>query len=80
MVLMPLSGYLMSNYFGYPVHLFGLPLPMLVEKNIELGKFFAEVHKFIGFAFIAVLILHFAGVIKHRFFDKAENDVLKRMI
>ena len=80
MVLMPLSGYLMSNYFGYPVHLFGLPLPMLVEKNIEFGKFFGGVHKFLGFAFVAILTLHFIGVIKHRFFDKAENDVLKRMI
>jgi cytochrome b561 len=80
MIFMPLSGYLMSNYFGYPVHLFGLPLPMLVEKNIEMGKFFADVHKFLGFAFVAILSLHIAGAVKHRFLDKPENDVLKRMV
>lgn len=80
MIFMPLSGYLMSNSFGYPVHLFGLPLPMLVEKNIEMGKFFAETHKILGFTFVAVLGLHIAGVVKHRFFDRSENDVLKRMI
>jgi len=80
MVFMPLSGYLMSNYFGHPVHLFGLPLPMLVEKNIEMGKFFAGVHEFLGFAFVAVLCLHIAGAVKHRFFDRPENNVLKRMI
>jgi cytochrome b561 len=80
MIFMPLSGYLMSNAFGYPVHLFGLPLPVLMEKNLELGQFFSEAHEFLGFTFAGVLALHIAGVIKHRFFDIPENDVLKRMI
>ena len=80
MILMPLSGYLMSNYFGYPVHLFGLKLPMLVAQNPDLGRFYADAHQFIGFALIGVLGLHISGVIKHRFFDKPESDVLKRMI
>ena len=80
MVFMPLSGYLMSNFFGYSVHLFGLPLPMLVEKNVEMGKFCADAHEFLGFSFVAVLALHIAGVVKHRFFDRPEHDVLKRMI
>ena len=80
MILMPLSGYLMSNYFGYPVHLFGLPLPMLVDANPEYGKFFAEAHEFLGFALIGTIALHIAGVIKHRFFDVPTNDVLGRML
>ncbi|MES2676851.1 MAG: cytochrome b [Pseudomonadota bacterium] len=80
MILMPMSGYLMSNYFGYPVHLFGLQLPMLVSPNPDLGKLCANAHEFFGFSFVAVLGLHILGVIKHRFFDKPENDVLKRMI
>jgi cytochrome b561 len=79
MIFMPLSGYLMSNSFGYPVHLFGIKMPMLVEKNMELGSFFSNVHKFLGYAFVAVLSLHILGAIKHRFFDLAQNDVLKRM-
>ena len=80
MILMPLSGYLMSNYFGYPVHLFGLKLPMLVSENPDLGKFCAAAHEFLGFTLLAVLGLHIFGVVKHRFFDKAANNILKRML
>lgn len=80
MLAVPLSGYLMSNSFGYPVHLFSIEMPFLVQKNIELGKFFSGVHKYAAYGLIALLVLHIAGVVKHRFFDKPENDVLKRMI
>jgi cytochrome b561 len=79
MILLPLSGYLMSNFFGYPVHMFGIELPMLVEKNPELGQFFHSAHKYLGYGLIAVLLLHIIAVVKHRFFDLPENDVLKRM-
>ncbi len=80
MIFMPLSGYLMSNYYGYPVVLFGLPLPNLTEKNPELGHFFGETHEFLAIVFAATLSLHIIGSIKHRFFDKTENNVLKRML
>jgi cytochrome b561 len=80
MISMPLSGYLMSNSYGYPVKIFGASLPFLIGKNIELGKIFALMHMYLGFAFVAFLFLHIAGVIKHRFFDKKENDILPRMI
>ncbi len=79
MIAMPISGYLMSTYFGYPVHFFGIQLPMLVGTNPDFGKFFAEAHEFLAFALLGVIALHIAGVIKHRFFDIPENDVLKRM-
>jgi len=80
MILMPLSGYLMSNYFGYPVYLFTLKLPMLVDKNSDLGKLCANAHEFLGYTLLVLISFHILGVIKHRFFDRPENDVLKRMI
>jgi cytochrome b561 len=80
MFAMPISGYLMSNSFGYGVKLFGLQLPMIAQKNIELGQFFASCHKYLGFAFVTILLVHIGAVIKHRFFDVAANDVLKRMV
>jgi cytochrome b561 len=80
MILMPLSGYLMSNSFGYPVNLFSIPLPNLISVNPELGKFFAESHELLAFILIGVLTIHIIAVIKHRFFDLKEHNILKRMI
>jgi cytochrome b561 len=80
MILVPLSGYLMSNSFGYPVNFFSIQLPFLVQQNFELGNLFHNAHWILAYSLIAILALHILGVIKHRFFDKTENDVLKRMI
>lgn len=80
MLVVPLSGFLMSNSFGFPVKLFGIELPMLISTNFDHGKIFAEAHELAAYALLALVVAHVAAVIKHRFFDKPENDVLKRMI
>lgn len=77
---MPLSGYLMSNSYGYPVKMFGLEMPMLASKNYDNAKFFGSCHEVFAYLFIALISLHILAALKHRFFDKSENDVLKRML
>lgn len=80
MIIMPLSGYLMSNSYGHSVKFFSITLPDLITKNYELGAIFAKTHKYLGYAMAAIIIAHIAGALKHRYFDKEENDVIKRMI
>lgn len=80
MIIVPLSGYLMSNSFGFPVKFFSLQTPFLVKTNFELGKVFAKTHELAAYGLLALVTLHVLAVIKHRFFDRPENDVLKRMI
>ncbi len=80
MIAVPLSGYLMSNLFGYPVHFFSVNLPNIVEANPDLGMKIHESHGIFAYILLGFIALHVAGVIKHKFFDKPENDVLKRMI
>lgn len=80
MIVVPLSGYLMSNSFGYPAMFFGHELPFLVERNFEYGKFFSEAHELSAYGLLGLVALHVLGALKHRFFDKPENDVLKRML
>ncbi len=80
MFAVPLSGYLMSNSFGFPVHLFSIEMPILIERDFEIGKIIAETHEISAYSLLALIAAHILAVIKHRFFDKPENDVLKRML
>ncbi len=80
MIALPLSGILMSNSFGYPVYFFGIELPIMIQKNPELAPAIHQSHTIFGYLLITVITLHIFGAIKHRFFDKPENDVLKRII
>jgi cytochrome b561 len=80
MIIVPLSGYMMSNSFGFPVSFFGIELPFIIEKNFDIGKICATVHELAAYGLLAVVTVHVLAVIKHRFFDTPEDDVLKRMI
>lgn len=80
MIAVPLSGYLMSNLFGFPVHFFGMNLPSIVSANPELGMTVHESHAIFAYVLLGLVALHVAGVVKHKFFDKPENDVLGRML
>lgn len=74
---MPISGYLMSNYGGYPIHFFGKLMPVFVEKNHELGTFFRGVHGYAAWSLIVIISLHVIGSIKHLLIDKV--NLAKRM-
>jgi len=80
MIIVPLSGYLMSNAAGFPVHLFSIEMPALISNNLDNARIFREIHGTSADAIMFILGLHILAVIKHRFFDKPENDVLKRML
>ena len=82
MILVPLSGYIMSNAGGYPVNFFGMgELPALIGKSKAVGGIAHEAHTIMGFAMLALIVLHVAGAMKHRLKDKGgESDVLKRML
>ena len=79
MILIPLSGWLMSSAKGFQTVLFGvLPLPDLLEKNEALGELLQQLHMGLNLFFALVVIGHAAAAIKHHFIDK--DDVLTRML
>lgn len=66
MIAVPLSGWLMSSAKGFQTVWFGvLPLPDLVGKDRDLGEVLAEVHKFLNFTMLGLVILHVAAAVKH---------------
>lgn len=79
MLVIPLSGWLMSSAKGFQTVWFGiLPLPDLLAKNKELGTLLQEVHESLNFLLIAVIAVHVLAALKHHFIDK--DDILKRML
>lgn len=80
MISVPVIGYLMSSFGGYPVKLFMVEVPNMVGKDKSLAMLANEAHWISAYALLALVFLHISGVIKHRFFEPKEHDVLKRMI
>ena len=79
MLVVPLSGWLMSSAKGFQTVWFGvLPLPDLLAKDAELGKVLEEVHALLNYSMAALVVAHVGAALKHHFIDR--DDVLARML
>jgi cytochrome b561 len=78
-LLIPLSGWLMSSAKAYTVSWFGLvTLPDLVGQDEGLFNFFLKTHHALVFILFCVAILHALAALKHHFIDR--DNVLRRML
>ncbi|OOZ41946.1 hypothetical protein BOW53_01900 [Solemya pervernicosa gill symbiont] len=82
LILLPVSGYLMSTAAGYPINLFDLyELPQLIGKNKEIANAAKQAHHIMGTAIMVLVTLHILGALKHRITAKGSaRDILKRML
>jgi cytochrome b561 len=79
LLVIPLSGWLMSSAKGFPVVYLGLvQLPDLIGKNPELADQFMEVHETLSSVLLALVGLHIAAALKHHFIDR--DATLRRML
>lgn len=79
MILMPISGFIMSDAGGHPITFYDLyTLPTFFSKNPDLSQAAQLVHKYTGFTFIGVLIAHTSAALYHHFILK--NTILQRML
>lgn len=79
MIVIPLSGWLLSSAKGVQTVWFGvLPLPDLLEKDKELGHLLHEMHEVLNLLLMVLLAGHVAASLKHHWIDK--DDILKRML
>ena len=77
--LVPISGWLMSSAKGFKTVWFGvLPLPDLVGKDKALGDMLSGIHTSLNYILLALVVLHIAAVLKHRFIDR--DEVMSRML
>ncbi|SFW39088.1 MULTISPECIES: cytochrome b [Luteibacter] len=78
-VALPLTGWAFNSAHGYPLQYFKqFNLPALVEKNDALSSVFGEVHEYLFWFLILVLVAHVGGALKHHLIDR--DDTLRRML
>ncbi|MBD8735370.1 cytochrome b [Sphingomonas sp. CFBP 13706] len=83
LVAVPLMGYAMSSSYSHSdgVTFFGIPVAELLPKDDARFTVFQSVHKVLAYTLLAFVVLHVAGVVKHRYFDRQQgSDVLPRML
>jgi cytochrome b561 len=79
MVLMPISGLVMSWAANYPVSIYGMfTLPNLVAPSESLKETMIVVHEIFAWSVIVLISLHVAGALNHHFVIK--DNVLRRML
>jgi cytochrome b561 len=79
MFAMPLTGWIYSNYSGYPVVYLGkLPLPNLVDRDREMAAAWVQVHGNLAIGLVVLLALHVLAALFHQFV--ARDGTLKRML
>ncbi|MCX7148573.1 MAG: cytochrome b [Rhodocyclales bacterium] len=79
MIVVPLSGWLMSSAKGFQTVWFGvLPLPDLLAKDESMGNLLKEVHELLNWSMAALVVAHVGAAIKHHLMDR--DDVLTRML
>ena len=78
MILIPLSGWLMSSAKGFQTVWFGLvPIPDLIGKSRALGDLLQQVHKVLNIILMLALAGHILAALWHHFVLK--DDTLRRM-
>jgi cytochrome b561 len=76
---LPLSGWFYNSLHGYPLQWFKLfNLPALADKNEALAHTVRDVHEYLFYLLLLVLIGHVGAALKHHVFD--QDNVLRRML
>ena len=76
--LTPFAGWAWANAVGWPVAVFGLPLPTLVAQSHANAQLFGQAHVLLAGSIIALVGLHTLAALYHWFYVR--DDVLERML
>lgn len=77
MILMPISGYLISAYHGSSIYFFGIAVPSFVAPDRISASFFSSIHETVAIWGIILISIHILMTIKHLIFDKI--NLIKRI-
>ena len=78
MLLMPLSGYIASNFSKHGVKFFGTALKPWGADLLQVYNFFSTIHVVTAFVFTALILGHVAIALKHALVDR--DGVFSRIL
>jgi cytochrome b561 len=79
MVVMPVSGYLISTEAGDPVSVFGLvSVPAVIDVSDQLRDLATAIHYYSVYGAAILVALHAVAALKHHLVDR--DETLRRMI
>jgi len=78
LVVMPVVGFLASNFTKYGVKYFGIQVGPFFAENQELRDALQEVHEIVAFVLLALIVVHVLAAFKHLLLDK--DGVFQRML
>lgn len=77
LIAMPVLGWLATASGGFPVHLFTIELPGLIGRDDALSQTLFLWHQYVGYALVALILLHIAGALYH--WRIRRDEVMQRM-
>jgi cytochrome b561 len=78
MVLMPVFGFVGSNFGKYGVKYFGLQVGPFFPEDAAMVSLFQSFHRWTSYVLVALIALHVAAALKHAIVDR--SGVLRRML
>ncbi|GHM58814.1 MAG: cytochrome b [Candidatus Mesenet longicola] len=79
MMLIPLSGYIMSSASGRSIkYFFNFNIPLIIAKNKMVAELSNQLHFISACLLIGFIALHLLGTIKHLIIDK--QNILRRIV
>jgi cytochrome b561 len=78
MLALPLLGWLEASAQHRPVAIFGMPLPLLIERNLDLADTLINWHTQLGWLFCSIVAIHIGSALWHHLHCK--DGVLYAMI
>jgi len=79
LLVMPVSGLIMSAAGGYPSKFFGLfTFPVPIGEDKALSHLAGTTHLVVAYTIGALLLMHIGAALKHHLIDK--DNILKRML
>lgn len=79
LVVVPVLGWANASSRGWSVRLLGLlPIPSIAPTGSSVGHAMGDIHGYLAWALFALIVLHIAAALFHRFVLK--DRVLQRML